>query len=719
MKSNKSFIFLIMLSYLIVEISSTMTKLKTRTHTHTHTNTHSNMYIKSNSKINLKLNTKTKTKSLTENTSNAQSQGLTDLISYFFNNANNGISNQSQNYFDNVKRNQNKNQLSYKSSSNFNFNTNLQKRRFTKSSKNIEDYFDSSIFLQKREDNNNIKPRININNIDINTNNQIQNDQNDLNPQLLHTNSLWNSEHQQSDFTILKSGWLRINSKKFSASGDFPPVYLPDGSQLQILVDSNNFLKNPGFRSIQSLKSNSTLLNTINDNYFYFRLSHLNLYFTINSKEKYILSSLSINSISNIEAFNDYAEDGLCFQIFDQEKKDWKLCAYNIEEKNLWICEIEKLLNKHSPRCPSKEIDHKVKEIEVTVNKPLIIIPYPSRHCNEKWDYSHNGDDWECECSEGKEQSPIDLPSTKDAISTLIRPMFQYNHITAKSTETSPDLDKTNNQGENLKIIYKENLIRILHPNFGRAVSFDGTIYQAEEIQFHTPSEHTIDGKRFSMEMQVLHYGLTKGDIGKQFILSILFEAQAGVYNQFINDLDFFNLPNNRYRESDIVNNLFIPKVFYNTDEDIKSEDIKYLKPFSFYTYQGSLTSPPCAENTIVIVAADVQRMSYTALNMFKEAVKPKIYQDGEGNITIDEEDAWANYRKTQDRNGRPVFYFDCGKYCPKMVREEVNKPQGHYEKVERKAKEYFYVTDNEPSGLPSAFVVGKDEAESKFPPIY
>ncbi len=219
--------------------------------------------------------------------------------------------------------------------------------------------------------------------------------------------------------------------------------------------------------------------------------------------------------------------------------------------------------------------------------------------------------------------------------------------------------------------------------------------------------------------MQVLHYGITKGDIGKQFVLSILFEAKAGQYNQFLNDLDIFNLPNNLHKETDITSNLFIPKVFYNTEEDIKSDDIRYMKPFSFFTYQGSLTSPPCAENTIVVVAADVQTMSFSALNMFKEAIAPKFYQDHTGNINIEEQEATANYRNAQKKNGRPVFYFDCDKYCPKTQQEPRARVVGHYEKVTRKAKQYFYVSNNEPSGIPSAFVVGHEEAENKFPTIF
>ena len=72
----------------------------------------------------------------------------------------------------------------------------------------------------------------------------------------------------------------------------------------------------------------------------------------------------------------------------------------------------------------------------------------------------------------------------------------------------------------------------------------DGGVYYAEEIVFHTPSEHTIKGKKYDMEMQVIHYGQSQGDIAKQIVLSFLFEKTPGRYNQFIEDLNVFDLPN-------------------------------------------------------------------------------------------------------------------------------------------------------------------------------
>jgi carbonic anhydrase len=507
---------------------------------------------------------------------------------------------------------------------------------------------------------------------------------------------------------IVKKGWLKIQSAHIRNPDIFPAVNLPDGSSLTMDVDNNNFLINPSL-NFKVPNATETTLNT----YFFFRLSKINLYFTINPNELHILNALNIENLKKVNPYDDYGDNGMCFSLQDDEAKNWKLCATNIHEKNKWICSLNKLINVESDRCLNREKNLQVQEIEVIENKPLIVVPYPSRHCNDNWNYKQFGDDWECECTEGKEQSPIDLPPIKSTIESVIKPIFEY--VTVESKLGKNSLDKFLKAGENLKIIFKENMLRILHNNFGRVITFDGTIYQAEEINFHTPAEHTIDGTKYDMEMQVLHYGLTKGDIGKQFILSVLFKAKAGVVNHFLSDLDVFSLPNSRSTESDITNDLFIPRVFHSYDEEREeaknSSFIKHMKPFSFYTYQGSLTSPPCAENTVVVVASDIQKMSITSLNMFRETLSKSYLQDSNNDIMLTD-GLEHNIRNVQNKNGRPVFYFDCTKHCPETSREKEPVKTGHFEKVLTKGTEYFFVGGNKPSGIPDSFVVNKDEAE-------
>ena len=234
-------------------------------------------------------------------------------------------------------------------------------------------------------------------------------------------------------------------------------------------------------------------------------------------------------------------------------------------------------------------------------------------------------------------------------------------------------------------------------------------MYRAQEISFHTPGEHTIQGKIFEMEMQVIFYGESVGDIAKQLILSFPIKKTPGAQNKFFNDLPFDDLPSNEYKRKPIRNKLYIPKIFYN-DKDL---DAVTMKPFSFYTYDGSLPFPPCSENTIVYVAAEPIPLSSTVIELFKEAIRPTMKQcDNEENYE-ESFKLYENNRETQPLNGRPVFYYDHYKACGFVEeKKKKSKDKGHYEKFLKSQIEYFYVDGQAPSGLPGSLVVSKAEAK-------
>lgn len=323
--------------------------------------------------------------------------------------------------------------------------------------------------------------------------------------------------------------------------------------------------------------------------------------------------------------------------------------------------------------------------------------------CNENWNYQKHGDDWECDCAEGKEQSPINLPPKEQAIDSSSRPNFKFHKVQVSNLITANDGSKR--ETENLKIKLEENSLRIKYDNFGKIVTPDGSIYVADEIIIHTPGEHMINGKKFDMEIQVVCKGKTVGDIGKNLVLSFIFEKSAGVYNKFVDDLDFFNLPNPLSKSVDIIHTLFIPKILHNSDE---SDEVIYMKNFSFYTYQGSLTSPPCTEETIMYVNSKPIPIGTTALHMFQEALRVPDLIDEKGNVTVSDMVAASN-RNVQPINGRPVFHYDHEKYCG----PDPQKPPevGHFERLKKVMNNYFYVSGKKISGLPNAFVVSKDEA--------
>lgn len=504
---------------------------------------------------------------------------------------------------------------------------------------------------------------------------------------------------------ILKSDWLQISSPFFKNTQKFPPLILPDGKQVVIHINDGYFRINEDWKSSKDGPSS--------DLYFWFRLSGRNLYYSTNKEDINVLGSIAVQTILDLTPSKPYNDDPKCFSVTDTSNEVWKLCTQNMKSKIEWVCmlktELKLIPDKYE--CEKAQLaDSEVTVLTKKVTQPIILIPQPSKSCNESWDYSKKGEDWECECREGKEQSPIDLPSKGKTITTAAKPLFQYDEIFTTFQTTTAEGRVTTDK---LRIEYSDGVLKIPHNHFGKIVTLDGAVYTAQNIIFHTPSEHTIDGKRYDMEMQIIHFGQTKGDIAKQVVLSFLFEKKPGKYNKFIDDVDFFNLPSASMKERDILNNLYIPKILHSSEED----DIPIMKPFSFYTYQGSIPYPPCSERTVVYVAANPIPLGTTAITLFEEANRLPDVMDSAGNVIVNTLGS-SNIRNTQPLNGRAVFYYDHVKHCgPDPVpRPKGHTTPGHFEKVVRKNTEYFYVNSEKPSGLPNSFVVSETEAKGILP---
>lgn len=287
-------------------------------------------------------------------------------------------------------------------------------------------------------------------------------------------------------------------------------------------------------------------------------------------------------------------------------------------------------------------------------------------------------------------------------------PLFKFSSL--KPTDAKTIENGRTRETETLKIKLQENALRIKNAKFGKTITPDGSVYDAEEIVIHTPAEHQIDGKKYDMEVQIIHNGKSVGDIGKQLVLCFLFEKKAGVYNKFIDDLDFFNLPNPISPVVDIVHDLFIPKILYSTDD----KESPKMKPFSFYTYQGSLSAPPCSEETIMYVASSPIEIGTTALHLFQEALRVPDIINEKGDITVSDLIPMSN-RNIQPLNGRPVFHYNHEKFCgPDKNKKNGGEDEdfgGHYERIKQVSTKYFYVPDAKISGIPNAFVVSKNEA--------
>lgn len=502
--------------------------------------------------------------------------------------------------------------------------------------------------------------------------------------------------HLQSDGLL--EDWFAISSIEFHNTARYPAVPLPNGNFTTITTDVMDYRIN---KAQCSITSNYRVPKPSDDNrLFFFSFSSCRIVYTATPTDVNVLEIFDIKKeFKDIQLTEDYSGENLfyCMSLTSNDSgKNWRICGENEEKVKKWVCMSSACIDTESnfSFCFTYETDKEKTKCNY-IKQTIILIPLPSPTCNKDWNYLQKGLDWGCVCKEGQSQSPIDLPKKEDAIDSPITPIFSYSLI---SKYMADSIEGSQHKG-NLKIQNWKHL-HILHDDLGRITTQDGTIYQAQEITFHTPSNHKIDGKQFDLEVTILHSGITKGDIAKQVSLSFLFEGSPGAYNKFFDDIDIFNLPNPFTKEVELLKDLFLPKILYQSDE----EGIE-LKPFSHYTYEGSLTYPPCTEQTIIYVASKPLKLSTTTIALFKEALrKPDLYNSR--GLYFSSPPSYGSKREIQSINGRPIFHYEaCEKEKVKISQE------GHYEKVKDKSILFFYVNGDKPSGVPGAMVVTKNEA--------
>lgn len=565
-------------------------------------------------------------------------------------------------------------------------------------------YKDLPLNQDKETTPNNFNSNYNLNMLETNTN---TNAYTNFNVNENSNSMLNNFKPYLKEAPLIYQNWFSVESKDFANNKKFPQVDTVDG-EFKIDYEGRHKFKrlNPKY-NIKG-KISKTIPNI---DQFYFRVSNEFLWYSFDSKDINIVGRLKIKKIYNLR-YSEKTEKGkkfYCFKPYDTAKTNWKLCNRDIKITYKWFCILLKLTKlSKDDKCDPKKYMGKIGGgvLINTVTQPIIIIPTASHKCNVGWSYKKKGNDWECLCRDGLEQSPIDLPPKQQAIETNAHPVFEYRNVKVKM---SSDYAEANlSTGDNNVIRYEKEALRIKHPNFGKIVTLDGAVYYAQEIVFHTPSEHTINGKQFDMEMQVIHYGKSVGDTLKSVILSFLFKAKPGSFNKFIDKLDFFDLPNPIIKAKELSKALFIPAILQDTNE----EDYSFMLPFSFYTYQGSHTAPPCAEKTIHYVASKPINLSNTALEMFKESLRIPDQIDNKGNVHVSDR-LPTNFRLTQPLNGRAIFHYDHNNDCPDFRKAKQGAPptKGHYEKIVKQAVKYFHVNGVNPSGIPNAYVVTNKEA--------
>jgi carbonic anhydrase len=150
----------------------------------------------------------------------------------------------------------------------------------------------------------------------------------------------------------------------------------------------------------------------------------------------------------------------------------------------------------------------------------------------------------------------------------------------------------------------------------GSSMSVDGKRYDLVQFHFHRPSEETIDGKAYPMEAHLVH----KDAEGHLAVVAVL--LKQGKESPFLRAL-WANLPAEKEKEK------VVGKVSINAASLLP-------KNHAYYTFPGSLTTPPCSEGVTWFVLTTPVDLSSSQVARFE-----KIYPH--------------NARPTQPLNGRVV----------------------------------------------------------------
>ena len=181
-------------------------------------------------------------------------------------------------------------------------------------------------------------------------------------------------------------------------------------------------------------------------------------------------------------------------------------------------------------------------------------------------------------CTEGTHQSPIDLVNPTSAA----LPAIAFNY--------QPAALHIRNNGHTIEVAFPK----------GNWIEVDSTRYELLQFHFHAPSEHTVAGQPFAMEMHLVH----QSKDGTLAVIGVLIER--GSEHAAFNPL-WAHLPGTPGAEQHI--------------EQV-SVDAGDLLPSarSSYRYDGSLTTPPCSEGvkwfvlTTPIELSEAQIASFTAI---------------------------------------------------------------------------------------------------------
>jgi carbonic anhydrase len=259
---------------------------------------------------------------------------------------------------------------------------------------------------------------------------------------------------------------------------------------------------------------------------------------------------------------------------------------------------------------------------------------------SEGWDYKEKGKDWATSvpgasgCA-GQKQSPVDITKFVD-IGGQTKSVLWFDYYS--DPDLSGDHFSLGNSGHG--VFFASSSIDLGYVKIGMEES------EAFEYVFHAPSEHTVDGQVYPLELQILHKTPSGGTLG----VAVLFKN--GKSNDFLKalveaapDVPVWHM------EAGATSTTISSKIAeaFNLEGVLNKGAVHPGGDLTFYNYEGSLTAPPCNEGVDWYVSADAV-----------EATREEIKHITES-VYASESTSTGNNRATQPLNSRKVLVAHTG----------------------------------------------------------
>jgi carbonic anhydrase len=179
-------------------------------------------------------------------------------------------------------------------------------------------------------------------------------------------------------------------------------------------------------------------------------------------------------------------------------------------------------------------------------------------------------------CGSGKQQAPIDI--TESIKADLPPLVFNYQPIPLIIENNGHSIQITADKAGHLKI--------------------GDNAYQLLQFHFHAPSEEAIHGQRTDMVVHLVHQNIQ----GELAVVAVLLKT-GDMANSFIETL--WNV---------------MPKTLGAAQQHDVQIDINQLLPkaLDYYTFPGSLTTPPCSEGVKWVILKQTVSISPAQLAQYQ-----------------------------------------------------------------------------------------------------